>query len=570
MQFNIFKFWHKPDTWHRLKPLLLSSEIDFILSCQNINGGFSNMPHNQSYLETCYYSLVCLGLTQSEHLCNSNILNYILAHYCSDGGFADQPGYKNSNIFNSFYAVVCLSMLDSLVYVKSDRTVKYFLNKLNSNGGFVEENNGPPSLIHTYWSILSLELLNASNTINKDQIRKFVLSCRTTNGLYSNYPNSQFGYLEYTGYALILNSVLSLDINFNADPLLDVINQRKIDNGYSSYYKDDHNFSDTFWGLYLTRTFDCKATYDRLFLRIDGLNVWQVYISLILRLLYDSQRVIPNYYHILKLNSKSNITRLGYQSLRLDSSFQDVQFLGFELYKSLNLNEKRILKENIDSGILLDIDPDILNITWENILIGNSLLQLMFPVARANKCKTNEDYINLKVCLIIYDPKLTSSVLEQKACKSLLEKYYIDVVLKSYDEIEISTELKRNNYQLIHLTGHCSEDGILNKEKGLKLIDIIDNLYIIEFSGLFICNICNVNTDSLYYFKKAEYTIVSFCGLLNGLVGYDFIIEVFSYMLSKNNIGESIRLAKIKLLFSNKENLSYLNYLLWGNPNLYF
>ena len=75
-------------------------------------------------------------------------------------------------------------------------------------------------------------------------------------------------------------------------------------------------------------------------------------------------------------------------------------------------------------------------------------------------------------------------------------------------------------------------------------------------------------TEVLAEWKDASFTILSYFGILNGVTGYEFIKEMYKYMISKNNISEAVRLAKIKLVFSPKY-ISSLWYQLWGNPNLY-
>ena len=569
MLLDVFKFWQKPDVWHRYKALLIDDEVDYILSTQNIAGGFANQPLHSSYLETCYYALVSLGLSQYEHLCNDNIKNYILSHICVDGGFGDQPNYPYSNIFNTYYALVSLSMLDSISKIKVERTKKYILDKFRDDGGFSEHEDEPSGILHSLWSILSLDLLNFCHVLNKNKVKRFLLQCKASSGLFSNYPNCKYGYLEYTAYCIIINDVLSLDIQFDKELIIKEIGKRQLTDGISSYYLNDYCYSDTFWAFYIAKSLRADIEIKFSFKDFQEQNVWMIFITLIQRLLCNEQKVVSNEYQTIEISKVDKNYKLQTYDFGKFKNFDEVRFAGFELFKCLSLNVKSLLKNN-KLGILLDIHEDLLHIFWENTLIGNNVLQLLYPTARTNKCKTDNSYLHLEKFLILYDSSMESCIHEYISVKNILNNILnninITVDIVSFDKFNLSNFCP-SSYQLIHITGHSDNNEIQFGENHISLIDFFTFIQNHLFAGLIVCNICNESIEFLKCCQNSTFTVINYFGILNGRLGYEFVNEMYKYLLSKNDIAESVRLAKNKLM--NGNNFNYLNYILWGDPNLH-
>jgi len=364
---------------------------------------------------------------------------------------------------------------------------------------------------------------------------------------------------------MILNFILNLDISFNKSKIIKELHKREIRGGYSSHYNQDCNYFDTFWALYLICCFGDDREMKPKF-KLPPRSVWQIFLNFIVRLMFHEKPVIPNPFTTYDIDiSKDNV--LKHFKKNKYKSLKEIEYIGFELYKSLPINVKKTLKKRSTTGVLFNIQDDILDFPWEALLCGNTMVQFSRPVARKNKSEVKTCYMHSKRCLIVYDENLPSSVYEQKEIKQLLQNNNVSIKTMSFSNFSIKKI--KNSYQIIHITGH-SEKGIFFKnKKALKTLSIIDHMIKIKFNGLCICNFCNYQIEFLVKCKNAKFTILNYFGLLEGRIGYEFVKEVYNMLLSKNNIGEAVRVAKAKSLYFTDYIIKFLNYQLWGNPNLY-
>jgi hypothetical protein len=566
---NIFRFWERPGTWHRFRSGLLKDELDYILGCQDVNGGFANWPGSQTYLETCYYCLVSLGLCGCEKLCRSNIKDFVLSHRCVDGGFTDQPGGRVSNLFNTFYALVCLSMLDMLGAFDKSRTLKFLLSKRRDDGGFSEHIEDPSSVIHAFWALVALDSLGSAHVVNRRGMKEFLMSCQTDSALFGNYAGSRYGYVEYTAYAAILDSVLDLDMKFDTPRLRTEVERRRVRSGYSSHYAGDCNLSDTFWTLYLGRALNLLAKKPARVVMPTG-GAWEIFLKLITRLMFNTERAISNKFITYRISPDES--RQKYIAVSLADADKgrtsSLEYVGFELYKALPLETKRRLKSNSNSGALLSLGDGFLHLPWEFLLCGSSMLCLSRPLARANRCGAKRRYLDCKCCLLVHDESLISSAYEQKVLGEMLRAAGIAVTTKRFDEFSLR-DIKRQ-YDIIHITGHA-ENGVLSgSSDSVDVVSLVDHLGDQRFSGLLVCNTCSTGEDILLACKRAEFTILMYTGLLEGRIGYEYVREVYEYLLARNNIAESVRLARVRSFqLTHSGRGGWIGYQLWGNPNLY-
>jgi hypothetical protein len=562
---HIFRFWERPSLWHRNLKQIENSDIDYILSCQDISGGFSNWPNSTCYLETCYYATVCLGLNGSEHLCRENTFLYILSHYNTDGGFKDNPYRHNSNIFNTFYGLISLGMLNRLDVIDKERSANYLLKKLRQDGGFSEYNDDPSSLLHTFWSILSLDTIGYSTIVSRKKIRDFILSCHAGNGLFSNYSKMKAGYIEYSAYAIILNDLLGLDINLNFDEIISAIKNRQIKFGYSSIQSMSPNTSDTFWAFFVLCSCVLKESNATFLDNIPFNGIWSLFIKNITLILSAKERVLPNPYSHIKIKRENLVTNniSSYKNIKLDS-YNDIEKFGFSLYKALSLRLKEKIKA-LKSGFILEIDNEILDIQWENLLIGNSLLQLTVPLIRLNnRTSLKKQYEKINSILVLHDGT-TSAI---KEYESINRKFndLININISSLNDTNLI--IFDNKYDIVHICGHNMR---ANDKKKDIYYDIVKHLRLIDFRGILIANTCIYNNNILLLFKMMQCQVVAYNGLLKGDIGHFFINSFYDQLLNSQNIAEAFRVSKNKTYyrFINSD-FSWSSYQLWGSPNNYY
>ena len=519
-------------------------------------------------METCYYALVSLGLCDCQGLCSEKISDYILSHIRPNGGFADNPDDTRTNIFNTYFGIVSLNMLEQLDVIHSDRTVTFLLGKRRAGGGFSEREHDPPSLLHTFWTVVSLDLLGMADTLRKDSIKEFLDRCWTPMGLWANYEGSASGYLEYTGYAIVLDNILHLNVAFDKEALQAAIESRRASNGYSSYSLIKPRVSDTFWALYLL-----EALGKRHNCRFDAINsgsgLWRLFLSLILRLLDTPSNVQPNSYSIHEMYMSENHVLKGLTT-KLEASRRDIsqlEFLGFQLYKAVPLSTKQSLKMGKGSGAMLRVKSPGIALPWESTLCDGCLLQLNRPTSRLNKCGTSIQYLDLSRCLIVFDSSLSSCVSERQAIVDLFSTYDdVDVVTRTTNTFSVG-EIDKG-YNLIHVTTH-GEDGTINTEEGaFSIAAFIRRLSLRGFDGILVLNVCVEQEEVLRACQEVPYAIVLYWGLLSGSISKEFSCELYRCLVNSITLGEAVRLAKLKLhQFAARGECRHLFYQLWGNPN---
>ncbi len=560
---TFLQFWKKPSLWRKFGSILDEEQINFIIKCQHFNGGFSNWPNQNIYLETCYYALICLGLSGNEKFCNLNFKDYIMSHRCTDGGFGDLPGVRKSNLFNTYYAVISLGMVDGLDRIDKERLLSFIISKRRKDGGFSENNNEPSSLLHSFWAIVTLDAINCSNIFNKEKIKEFIISCISPEGFLSNYSNCRKGYIEYTAYAIILNRILDLEIIFPETKIIRLIECLKSDKGYSSYFPNDANNSDTFWAIYIQKILGYYVEpYS--FLDSREYSVWNIFLESLIKILVGKKELNAILTKTIEFTfNNEEISQINFINRQFTKSFYNIQFWGYELYKQIPLKTKKQLSDNSSEfGLLLDIDNSVLHINWENLFFNNSILQLKNPIIRKNRSCENVYELHINNILLVFNNLEKSSKDECGVIRQIFINSNIDEI--NYENF--SNECLSTIYQIIHFSGHIMKEKASNN---LNLIQVLETLKEINFQGLLTLNTCNVMSDLYRELKKCNFSIIYFDGELNGLTGNEFIKEVYLDAVSSNSISESIQLSKNKLLNTSHFSIDFLFYQYWGNPNLF-
>ncbi|KRZ23579.1 Geranylgeranyl transferase type-2 subunit beta [Trichinella pseudospiralis] len=214
--------------------------IEFVLSCQHSNGGFSSSVDNDPHLLHTLSAVQILTIYNCTNLMNiDGVVEYVKKLQQEDGSFAgDEWGEIDSRF--SFCAVATLSLLNRLNDIDVRKAVSFVLKCRNFDGGFgthpgseshagqvyccvgvlamtkhlntidVDQlawwlaerqcksgglNGRPeklPDVCYSWWVLASLKILGRHEWIDKKCLREFILACQEEeNGGFSDRPGDE-------------------------------------------------------------------------------------------------------------------------------------------------------------------------------------------------------------------------------------------------------------------------------------------------------------------------------------------------------------------------------------------
>jgi geranylgeranyl transferase type-2 subunit beta len=231
------------------------SLLDFVLSCEDKNGGFKNSIGHPPQPQFTSYGLYLLNMTaympkldkekhiswlaslQAEDggfrigkkkdslinhtyyvfraLARLNGLRSIDLGACSDfiiscqipgGGFSNHPGVVPQPLFTSF-DIYILDRLDCIDRIDIDCHIRWMLD-LRSTVGFSNTPGKHPQLNHTYYILRSLSILDTVHNINKKKLLKFIVSAENNKGGFSYRPGKPPNLLSTKHALFILNDFI--------------------------------------------------------------------------------------------------------------------------------------------------------------------------------------------------------------------------------------------------------------------------------------------------------------------------------------------------------------------------
>jgi len=285
------------------------------------------------------------------------------------------------------------------------------------------------------------------------------------------------------------------------------------------------------------------------------------------------------------------------------------------------------LKDSQPCALTLFLDEELICIPWELIFDGGDFLGLKFSLGRLIRSQgdsTSPQYRDLKdslKMLILANPSgdLKSAYLEGLNIKNQFshktKKVQVDFKSTHIDKHYVKKNIC--DYDLVHFAGHCEFDKPGAKDNGwvlsdgmFKVEDILKMGQGCSLPALVFSNSCHsaqvhpargrtpeasdgcrkqpasngVNPDLIdSEYQRANYGMASaflFAGVRHYIgsirkiednASLVFALEFYTKLISGVSVGESLRLAKLKLV---KEyglgGLHWVNYLLYGDPGFIF
>ncbi|MBU2258244.1 MAG: CHAT domain-containing protein, partial [Candidatus Omnitrophica bacterium] len=259
------------------------------------------------------------------------------------------------------------------------------------------------------------------------------------------------------------------------------------------------------------------------------------------------------------------------------------------------------LKSAGPGGLILSLDEELISIPWELLYDGADFLCLKFSLGRLVRTKQNPDLpeyrsLNPRLrMLILANPTndLKSSYSEGLNIKNQFDRkrkqVSIDFKSTSVDTFYVKKNLR--DYDIVHFAGHCEYDAGNPKNSGWLLEDARftarDILTLGEAAALpalVFSNACysaKALSGSLdTHYQRKSYSLAS-AFLFSGVRHYIgtirkiedkasliFAEEFYSRLIYGKTVGESLRLARMKLIREfGIASIFWASYLLYGDPN---
>jgi len=158
----------------------LQLDKDFILKCQNPDGGFGLRPYSPSNPQSTYFAIKLLKMLKTD-ICQK-ILKYTYKHELKEGGFYDN---KDTNVVT---ALCCTNSLRLLGYKPKyiDKLSLWLLMCQNPDGGFGLRPNSSSLEKATFWSTRALSILENQN-FDHHKLINFLNNLQNKVGIFSFY-----------------------------------------------------------------------------------------------------------------------------------------------------------------------------------------------------------------------------------------------------------------------------------------------------------------------------------------------------------------------------------------------
>lgn len=265
---------------------------------------------------------------------------------------------------------------------------------------------------------------------------------------------------------------------------------------------------------------------------------------------------------------------------------------------------KEKLKNSHACALTLILDEELTSIPWELIFDGVDFLGLKFSLGRLVRSQGEpaslqyRDLPDSLRMLILADPgaDLKSAYAEGVNIKNQFG-YKNKKVFVDFKSTNINKNYVQKNicdYDLAHFAGHCEFDKKEAKEGGwvlsdgiFKVEDILKmgasrSLPALVFSNA--CHSAEIHPDLIdMEYQRENYGMASaflFAGVRHYIgsirkiednASLIFAREFYLKLISGQNVGESLRLSKLKLIQEySLEDLHWVNYLLYGDPSFIF
>lgn len=156
-----------------------SRHINWILSCNNTDGGYGGNQTLPSTILTTYYAIYLINEFSSLLVNETATSNYLVSFFSSDsndqvnyGGYFPSQIADNTLLSSTYYCVNAINLIDASE-LNPSITISWILARQNiQDGGFIDDptaqGQGDSSIAASYNAFKVLQVLNALNYLNQD------------------------------------------------------------------------------------------------------------------------------------------------------------------------------------------------------------------------------------------------------------------------------------------------------------------------------------------------------------------------------------------------------------------
>ncbi|CUM66712.1 uncharacterized protein PRCAT00004390001 [Priceomyces carsonii] len=141
---------------------IVNPAVDFIMKCQNFDGGFGMVPGAESHAAQVFTSLGALAITDRLHLINEERVGSWLSErqVLPSGGMNGRPE-KLPDVCYSWWAVSSLAIIGKKHWINAEKLQQFILRCQDAeNGGFSDREGNQTDVFHTCFGIAGLALLD--------------------------------------------------------------------------------------------------------------------------------------------------------------------------------------------------------------------------------------------------------------------------------------------------------------------------------------------------------------------------------------------------------------------------
>ncbi|KAH3664124.1 hypothetical protein OGAPHI_004838 [Ogataea philodendri] len=155
-----------------LTPEIVDPAVDFIIQCQNFDGGFGLVPGSESHsaqIFTCLATLAIAG--QLDKIKDRDLLEWWLSdRQLENGGLNGRPE-KLEDVCYSWWVMSSLSILDRLDYIDGEKLRAFILECQDlEQGGISDRPGNQVDVYHTNFGMAGLSLLGYEDLVPIDPV----------------------------------------------------------------------------------------------------------------------------------------------------------------------------------------------------------------------------------------------------------------------------------------------------------------------------------------------------------------------------------------------------------------
>lgn len=139
----------------------VSNAVNYIASCQNLDGGFGSMMGAESHAGQVFCCVGALSIAKSLHVIrHPDLLGWWLAErQCDSGGLNGRPE-KQADVCYSWWILSVLSILGRIDWISRNKLAAFItLAQDPDDGGIADRPEDMPDVFHTFFGLAGLSLL---------------------------------------------------------------------------------------------------------------------------------------------------------------------------------------------------------------------------------------------------------------------------------------------------------------------------------------------------------------------------------------------------------------------------